>query len=345
MTKYSIPTFREAAARGFVFDGGRSWILRDPNGLITNLRQLAADAALVTAPSSGVPAEMLMLVDSEVIKILTAPLAATEIFSETKYGDWTTDVVTWRIAEEVGETQPYSDYGNAGMADANSNWRRNEQYIFQTNITYGDREVDVASAAKINLVAEKQQAAASIVASDSNKFYLRGVAGLEIYGILNDPNIPAALVAPNGAGGTPEWHTKTPQEMHNDILTCFRELTVNSNGLITPNTPLKLAVSPESMADMGQVTDDLFNLLDMIKKYFADLTIVILPELATVAGNKMYLIAPVVMGQKTATLGFSDKYRAGRVIPDVSSMKQKVTATTYGAIIKMPFAIASMTDI
>ena len=345
MTKYTVPSFRDAAARGFVFDGARSWILRDQNGAISNLRQLAADAALVTSPNSGIPAEMLTLVDSEVIRILTAPLAATEIFPEIKYGDWTTDVVTWRIAEELGETQPYSDYSNAGMADANSNWRRNEQYIFQTNITYGDREVDVASAAQINLVSEKQQAAASIVASDANKFYLRGVDGLEIYGILNDPNIPAALVAPNGAGGNSEWSTKTPQEMYNDILTCFRELTVNSNGLITPNTPLKLVVPPVAMADMGKVTDDLFNLLDMIKKYFSDITIVILPELATPVGNKMYLIAPVVMGQKTATLGFSDKYRAGRVIPDVSSMRQKVTATTYGAIVKMPFAISSMTDI
>lgn len=345
MTKYTIPTFREAAARGFVFDGARAWILRDQRGSITNLRQLAADAALVTAPNSGVPAEMLTLVDSEVIRILTAPLAATEIFSETKYGDWTTDVVTWRVQEDIGETQPYTDYGEQGAADANSNWRRNEQYIFQTNITYGDREVDVASAAKINLVSEKQQAAASIIASDANKFYLRGVDGLEIYGLLNDPNIPAALVAPNGDGGLPEWEKKTPQEIYNDVLDLFRELTTNSMGLITPNTPLILAVPPASMADMGKVTDDLFNVLDMLKKYFVSLKIVILPELAAATGNKMYLIAPVVMGQKTATLGFSDKYRAGRVIPGVSSMKQKVTGTTYGVIIKMPFAIASMTDI
>lgn len=39
------------------------------------------------------------------------------------------------------------------------------------------------------------------------------------------------------------------------------------------------------------------------------------------------------------------KMRAGRLIPDLSSYKQKMVGGTLGAVIRAPFAIASMIGI
>jgi len=36
---------------------------------------------------------------------------------------------------------------------------------------------------------------------------------------------------------------------------------------------------------------------------------------------------------------------AGRIIPDMSSYRQKYVATTYGGVVLQPYAIASMTGI
>ena len=59
----------------------------------------------------------------------------------------------------------------------------------------------------------------------------------------------------------------------------------------------------------------------------------------------MFLIAPEVSGQRSATLAFGEKMRAGRVVPDMSSFRQKFVGTTYGGIVYMPFAFASMTGV
>jgi hypothetical protein len=76
------------------------------------------------------------------------------------------------------------------------------------------------------------------------------------------------------------------------------------------------------------------------------LKIVTLPELADDAsGQSMLLIADQMAGNPAGELAYSDKIRAGRIVPDVSSFRQKWTSTTYGAIIYYPFAISTMTGI
>ena len=54
-------------------------------------------------------------------------------------------------------------------------------------------------------------------------------------------------------------------------------------------------------------------------------------------------MAPEVNGTPTGQLAFGDKMRMGRVIPEMSSYRQKVVATTYGGLVYQPFAFASIT--
>ena len=333
------PTFEQVREKGFVFPGGRMWIDR------ANMGALAQDAALVTTPNSAVPAEFLAYYDPTVIEIMTAPRKAREIFEEEKKGDWTTPYMKWRMDEMTGRTEPYSDHANGTTSGVNSEWQTRQQYIFQTSITYGDLEVAMSSAAKISLAASKQKAAARVIDVDQNKFYLQGVAGREIYGILNDPNLPASIAASaTGSGGSTKWTDKTTNQIYDDILALYAQLVEQSNGLIDQATPLKLCLSPEMAVRLGAATDFNVSVTDMIGKYFKKLDVVTLPELhSATAGETMFMIAPEVSGQKSGVLAFGEKIRAGRIIPHLSSFQQKYTATTYGGVVLQPFAFASMT--
>lgn len=336
------PTFEQVAELGFIFPGARMWASRE------NLARIAQDAALVTTPNTTVPAELMAYIDPTVIEILTAPRRAREIFAEQKKGDWTTPYMKWRVDEITGATQPYSDYADGTTSGVNSEWQTRQQYIFQTTITYGDLEAAMSSAAKVNLAAAKQRAAARVIDIDANRFALRGVLGKEIYGILNDPNLPASITAAavsTGASTTStKWADKTTTQIYNDVLALFAQLSEQSSGIIDKDTPLKLVLSPEMAVKLGAATDFNVSVLDMLMKYFSSLTIVTLPEMhSATAGETVMLVAPEAGGQETGALPYGDKLRAGRIVPELSSFRQKFSASTYGGLIRQPWAVATMT--
>lgn len=334
-------TFEQAARYGFVFPGARAWLTPENRG------RIAQDAALITQANTAVPAEFTAYIDPVVIEILTAPRNARKLFREEKKGDWTTSYDKFRTSEMVGGTEPYSDYANGVTSDVNNEWMSRAQYLFQTSIAYGDREVALSSAAKLNLAAEKQRAAATRLEIDANKFYLLGVSGQEIYGIFNDPNLPSAIMAAaTGTDSSTKWADKSTKAIYDDILALFSALSQQSGGLIDQTTPLKLCLSPAMNAYLGSATDFNISVLKMLDGYFSALEVVVFPELASLDGDQtVFLIAPEVGGQRSATLAFGEKMRAGRVVPDMSSFRQKFVGTTYGGIVYMPFAFASMTGV
>ena len=82
---------------------------------------------------------------------------------------------------------PYSDFAENVSTDVNVDYPTRENFLFQTVIKYGDREVGLAAKAKLNVVSSKQQASAYVMAMAHNKFALYGVEGKKVYGLVNDP--------------------------------------------------------------------------------------------------------------------------------------------------------------
>lgn len=331
---------------GFNFDA-QSPLGFKPNSKDSIKIQLAQDSALITQANAGVPAELLAFIDPKVVEIMTAKRSARALAGETKKGDWTTPYNKWRVDEYVGTSNPYSDFAQGSTSDVNTNWATREQYLFQTTIQYGDYETAVSAVAKVDLASRKQKAAATILDIDYNKFALLGVEGKQIYGLLNDPNLPDAIVANStGKDDSTKWKDKTTVQVYNDILALFNELAQQSGGLIDYNSPLILALSPEQSVFLGSATDFNVSVTDMLKKNFANLQIVTVPELASMtAGQTVMLFATEVNGSSTAEIAFSIKVQAHRVVPQLSSLEQKWSSSTYGSIVYMPFAFASMTGV
>lgn len=328
---------------GIIFDTGSPI-----RGILANdsIDQLANDAAMVTAANSGVPVEFTSYIDPMVIPILTATRGAREIFGEAKKGDWTTSYARFQTSEIRGEVEAYTDYGQGGASDVNPTFPVRTQYIYQTNIRYGDREVDVASRARLQLAADKQRAAATVIDIASNKFALYGVAGLEIYGLLNDPNLPAVVSPKPNAASKTLWDEKSTKEIYEDVLYLFEKMADRGAGHIDANTELVLATSPATQVQLGKATDFNISARQMLETYFPKIRFVALPELATTTGGtSILLVAPTIEGLPTAQIGFSEKFRAMRLIPESSSFHQKFVGSSYGTIIYRPFAIGKMTGV
>jgi hypothetical protein len=317
---------------GFVFDGVQRWI-----------GEGAADAAL-TYSNTAVPPELSLYVDPKVVEILTAPRAARLLLSESKKGDWQHEYFKFRVDELVGREVPYSDNANDGSSDVNSNWLSREQYRFQTTISYGELEMNVAGLSLLDLVGAKQRAAATILDVAANKYAFYGVAGKHIYGFLNDPNLPAAQAVGAGATSTKiGWSGKLPEEIYADILECFQNLVVQTQGLVTQTQPLKLALTPGMSVHLAKASQFNVSVQDMLNKFFSNLEIVPVPELNTLGGERAVLFAPTLQNSATAELPFSEKLRTHALIQQASSYEQKYSSTTYGCVIYYPMAFSSIT--
>ncbi|MCH4572250.1 DUF2184 domain-containing protein [Achromobacter xylosoxidans] len=304
---------------------------------------LAMDAAgpLVTVSNSGIPSYLLNYIDPELTRVLTTPMQGAVILGESKKGDWTTLTATFPVVESTGEVSSYGDFNNNGRAGANTNFPQRQSYHYQTMTEWGERELDMAGQAKINWASELNIASALVLNKFQDNSYFFGIAGLQNYGLLNDPNL-SAPVAPISVGGVTLWSGKDGQAVYDDIVKIYGQLVTQTRGLVTRRDKLKLCMSPEIEVNLTKTNQYNVNVSDMLAKNFPNLTVETAVQYATGSGQLVQLIADSIEGQNVGTAAFTEKMRAHAIVRDTSSFKQKKSQGTWGAVIKVPMAIASM---
>lgn len=322
---------------------------------------LAMDAqpTLTTDPNSAVPAFLTTLVNPQVFKILFSPSKAAVIFGENRKGSWLDQTAMFPVVEHTGEVTTYGDYNENGRTGVNTNWPQRQSYLFQTVKEYGDLELERAGLARINWVSEIDIAAATVLGKYSNLTYFFGVQGLQNYGLLNDPNLSAALSPASKAYGGVKWINAgvivaSANEIYGDIESIYLQLVVQTAGLVDQDTPLVLAMSPTTGVALTATNSFNVNVSDLLKKNFPNMKIETAVQYGQTsaanpqgiaAGNMIQLIAKNIEGQDTGYCSFNEKMRTHKLIPAMSSYKQKITGGTWGSIIRMPVAIASMVGV
>lgn len=352
-----------AADRPMLELNGVSWDPSvSPKAYLLANAQMAMDAlpALVTDPNSGIPAMLTTLIDPQVFEILFSPTKAAEILGENRKGTWVDDTAMFPVVESTGEVSSYGDFATAGRAGANINWPQRQAYLFQTIKQYGERELERTGLAKVNWVSELDRAAAQVLNRFTNLTYLFGVSSLQNYGYLNDPNLPASATPKTKAAGGVTWFTAagapnaTANEVYDDILTIYENLVQQNQGLVDKSTPLVLALSPGSDVALSFTNSFNVNVEDLLKKNFTNLRKVTVPQYGAksslnpngvAAGNMVQMIAESIEGQQSGYAAFNEKMRAHKIVPDLSSFKQKVSGGSWGAIIRMPVAWSSMVGV
>ncbi len=320
---------------------------RDEHSGIAMDHALALDAlpALVTVSNSGVPAFMTNYVDPKLIEVLTAKMEATEIFGETKKGDWTTLTAYFAMVERAGETSSYGDYNENGEVSTNVNWPQRQSYHYQTMTQWGDRQLAMMGNAQIDWASQQNIASGDIMGQFQNKSYFYGVQGLQNYGILNDPNLPAAI-APNAkANGGFTWlNNASYLEIINDINKLFADLQTRSGGHVKLNTPMKLCMSTTSQVALTYVATlgTGVSVWDTLKKTYPNMELVPAVQYATAAGQLVQLMVGTINGQVTAQTAFTEKMRAHGVVRGTSSFREKKSAGTWGTVYYNYSGIAQM---
>ena len=322
---------------------------------------LAMDAqpTLQTDPNSSVPALLTTFIDPQVYEILFAANKAVEILGERKTGDWLMETTMFPQVEHTGEVSTYGDYNENGRSGANTNWPQRQSYLFQTMKEYGQREIERAGLARINWVSEMDRAAATNMSKYQNLTYFYGVANLQNYGLLNDPNLSAALSPATKAAGGSAWIQNgvivaTANEIYTDIQTILVQLINQTAGLVNEESKLVLALSPQSKFALTATNSFNVNVRALLKDNIPNLRIVDAVQYGALsasnpqgnaAGNFVQLIAEELEGQQTGYCAFSEKMKAFKIIPGTSSFKQKVMGGTWGAVYRMPVNVASMVGV
>lgn len=299
----------------------------------------------ITAANASVPIELLTYLDPRVVEILTAKRTATEMFNERIIGDWSTEKRKYRLKEIIGNAAPYGDYSENGIADTNNEWVPNDYFRIQTIAKWGDLETAKNAEAKISLIADGQNSAATILSIMANRFYMYGVQGLSIYGILNHPLLPAFLTPANvGTSSDPItlWSAKGANDIYNDILSIVADLQEKSGGWIKDDSPFKLALPGSLNAQLAKVNQFGLSVNAMIKESYPNMKKIIVPEFSTATGDIVMITTEEVNGQETGECVSAIKAKTFRVIPDVSSDKQKWASSNAGFSLYLPFAISRM---
>jgi hypothetical protein len=348
----------QLARYGFIFDGARDFL--KPEWKEDYRLALDAQPGLVTSPNSAIPAILTTWIDPDILRVFQAKNKAAEIFGEVRKGTWTDQTVIFPIVEDTGEVSSYSDYNENGRSGANTDFPERQTYLFQTMIEYGDLEVERAGLARIGWVAELQRSRVNALNKFLNTTYFYGVLGLANYGILNAPGLSAPIAPSLKSAGGVQWFVgtapnATANEVYNDLVALYTNLVTQSAGNIDStmdeNTPLTLALSPKSAVALTFTNTFNVNVRDLLAKNYPKLKVVSAVQYGVQSaqnpqgnpsGEFVQLIADEVEGQKTGFCAFNEKLRAHRIVPATSSFKQKMTSGTLGAVIRQPFAVASM---
>lgn len=335
-------------SHGIILPGAHDYL----NDSIAMDANIAMDAlpTLITTGNSGIPAWLTNYVDPQLVRVLVTPMKGAEIIGESQKGNWITDNATFQILESTGETAAYGDYSENGSSGVNFNFEQRQSYHYQTMTQWGERELERAGLARIGYAAELNVASALILNKFQNRTYFFGVDGLLCYGMLNDPSLTAAIQPGAKAFGnlsSGPWITNgvvtaTPNEIVADITSLFYRIVNQSGQNVEMGTPFTLAMSGLSEVALTATNSFNVNVSDILRKIFPAITIKTAPEYSTAAGELVQMFVNSIDGQDYGTCAFTEKMRAHTVVPAVSSWKQKKSQGTWGAIIKMPLAMAQM---
>ena len=307
-----------------------------------------AQPSLITVSNAGIPAFLANWLDPELVRVLVTPMKAAKILGEKKEGDWTKKTAQFPIAESTGEVSSYGDFSENGSTGSNYNWIPRESYHYQTITQWGEQELAMYGAAKIDHAANLNVASALTLSKAQNKIYFFGVSGLINYGLLNDPSLPASITpAATGTGGGTLWSTKDGSAIYGDIQLLYTQLQKQLKGIVERDFKMVLALSPESEAQLTKSNPPYMSksVIEMIAHTFPNMRIESAVEYSTAGiGNAqlLQLIVEEVDGIKTGYCAFTEKMRAHPVVTALSSWRQKKSQGAWGAIIKRPVAIASM---
>lgn len=326
------------AARAHVFDNDMVAAIRADYTIA-----LDAQPGLVTSASAGVPWWMTNVVDPEVTRVILQPARSEEIYGSVQKGNWLTTSIQFPVVESTGNVSAYGDFSEDGSTGVNANLVPRESFHYQTFGVWGEKMIEQYGLANLDYAAEVNIATGITLNRFRNTVNFYGIAGMQLYGVLNAPGLSASILpATKTAGGT-TWAVATPEEIHNDVVRLFTRLQTQMVGYeLTEAAQLVLVMSHNVKPQMQRANSFNVKALASVKETYPNMRIETAPEMATAGGELLQMFVEEVDGQRTVITAFTEKNRSHAVVIGSSSYRQKKSAGTWGTVIRRPVAVATM---
>lgn len=201
---------------------------------------VAMDTALVgpAGRSGATLQQFLQIWLPGLVRQLTSVRNIDRLAGITEAGNWYDDVVVQGVSTPVGKAELYGDSSNVPLANYGHTYETRGVVRFEQGFQVNNLEEAREAAGGINMAAEKRGSAILALEIARNR---AGFVGFDsgtsgVYGLLNDPGLPAYV----SAGKT--YATMTFDELTSEIATQLGLIITNSGGNIDQNSAFVLAM-------------------------------------------------------------------------------------------------------
>lgn len=187
--------------------------------------------------------EQLALIKARTYDVRHKALKALTLLPVSTEQDPGAEHITWRSFDQVGIAKLVSDYAN-DYPRVDIGGEEHTSPIKEIGASYGYsiKEIRRAQKAGVSLDAKKAEACRRAIDEKQDSIAWKGDAKGKLPGFFNHPGI-TEYVAPNGAGGSKTWASKTADEIVADFAAIISTAPESTNGIEQPDTvimPLSL---------------------------------------------------------------------------------------------------------
>jgi hypothetical protein len=230
---------RLALSRGAVKLGSDAKIgFEDLENLGVGLR--AMDSAL-TGPAvtnGAMLSHMLQTWLPGTLRVVTQVRNIDEIAGITTVGRWEDELISLRVAEPAAKAELYGDTTNIPLADYRQSIESRGIVRFEQGFQVGKLEDARQAAIGYQAADEKRRAATESLDISRNQvgFYGFNQPDTNVYGLLNDPSLPAYLTT-----GTP-WATATFDQLVTEFNRLYSQIETQMGGQVKDSAKFVLVL-------------------------------------------------------------------------------------------------------
>ncbi|MDR0736616.1 MAG: DUF2184 domain-containing protein [Zoogloeaceae bacterium] len=309
----------------------------------------------VTTATVTTPVQFLQAWLPGFVTMVTAPRKIDELIGVTTIGSFEDEEIVQGVLEHLGESVPYSDYGNVPLASFNTGFERRTIVRQELGFSVGKLEELRTGRVRLSAAAEKRAAAARALEIQRNRigFYGFNDGANRTFGFLNDPALPAYVTVAAGASGGTQWATKTFLEITADIRAWLADLRAASKGVIDPQAASITIALPETAVDYLGVTSDFgVSVRDWLSKTYPNVRFVSAPELIDANGGAtaVYVYAETVDDGSSDNSRVFEQFVPAKFITlgvdrDAKSYIEDFANATAGVLLKRPYAVRRFTGV
>lgn len=303
----------------------------------------------ITAQSVSAPVQFLQSWLPGFVETVTAARKIDMLVGVTTQGEWYDEEVVQGVMEHTGESRVYGDYNDIPYASWNATFERRTIVRFEDGMRVGALEEARAGAMQINSAASKRTAASTNLDIRRNAvgFYGFNDGNNRTYGFLNDPELPAYVNLPNGAGGDSTFASKTFLEITLDLRAAAQQLRTQSQEKIDPSSDaITLAIATDAREFLTVTSDYGNSVNDWIRENYPNWRIESAPELNEANGGEsvFYMYAESVSDsgtddQRTMVQIVPSRFQTIGVNNEAKFFEEVYANATAGIMVKRPYAV------